>query len=68
MVDGYDSFDRRKGLQSWYRADKFVYMLQLVGGIFIVLLSMRYAYRFTETTGIFLGLLIAGSGVVGYLG
>lgn len=68
MGDGYDSFDRRKGLQSWSRADKLVSVLQLVGGIFVILLSMRYAYRFTETTGIFLGSLIAGSGVVGYLG
>lgn len=68
MGDGYDSFDLRKGVRSWSKADKVVSVLQVIGGIFMVLLSMRYAYRFTETTGIFLGSLIAGSGAVGYLG
>ena len=41
---------------------------QLALGVFMILLSMRYAYRFTETTGIFLGGLVTASGLIGFLG
>jgi len=49
-------------------ADRVISLGQLVSGVFMILLSMRYAYRFTEMTGIFLGGLITASGFVGYLG
>lgn len=41
---------------------------QVVAGLVVLALSATYLYEFTETTGIFLGGLLAASGVLGYIG
>ena len=37
-------------------------------GAAVLVLSIRYLYQFTETTGIFLGALLMATGAVGYVG
>lgn len=54
--------------QKWAVADRGVAIGQIVAGGFIILLSLRYLYQFTETTGIFLGGLLIASGCMGYFG
>ena len=43
-------------------------MAQIVVGVLILLLSARFLYKFTETTGVFLSILLVVSGCVGYIG
>jgi len=52
----------------WAIADRGVAIGQMIAGGFIVILSMKYLYQITETTGIFLGGLMIASGILGYLG
>jgi hypothetical protein len=60
--------DTRKSVRIWSGMDRMISLMQIAGGAFMVLLSMRYAYRFTETTGIVLGALISASGLAGFFG
>lgn len=41
---------------------------EIIIGLSILLLSARYLYQFTESTGIFLGAMLSGSGLVGFIG
>lgn len=43
-------------------------MGQMVVGVAVLLLSARFLYQVTETTGLFLGGLLVASGAVGYAG
>ena len=66
--DGAGYGDIRKGVKLWSGMDRTISLLQMAGGAFTVLLSLRYAYRFTETTGVALGALLIGAGFVGLVG
>jgi len=68
LGEGSGYGDLRKGVKVWSGLDKVISLMQMAGGAFTVLLSLRYAYRFTETTGIVLGALIVASGVSGFVG
>lgn len=66
--DGSGFGDIRKGVKLWSGMDRTISLMQMAGGAFTILLSLRYAYRFTETTGIVLGGLLIGSGFAGLIG
>ena len=66
--EGSNYGELRKGVKVWTGLDKTISLMQMAGGAITILLSLRYAYRFTETTGIVLGALIMGSGVAGFIG
>jgi hypothetical protein len=40
----------------------------MVVGLLVLILSLKYLYQFTETTGLFLGGLLIASGALGYAG
>ena len=52
----------------WAIAERNLSIGQIFVGLIILLLSTKYLYQFTETTGLFLGALLIASGVFGYLG
>lgn len=49
-------------------AERHISLSQLIIGFFVLIVSSRYLYQFTETTGLFLGALLVLSGGLGYLG
>lgn len=49
-------------------AERNLSLGQIAVGFIVLLLSSRYLYQFTETTGLFLGALLMASGALGYLG
>lgn len=52
----------------WAAAERNVSIGQVIVGLITLLLSTRYLYQFTETTGLFLGFLLIVCGAIGYLG
>jgi hypothetical protein len=52
----------------WAAAERNLSIGQVIVGLITLLLSTRYLYQFTETTGLFLGFLLIACGAIGYLG
>lgn len=52
----------------WAVAERAISLGQIVLGLAVLVLSMTYLYEFTETTGMFLGGLLAAAGAIGYIG
>ena len=52
----------------WAAAERHISVGQMLVGAAMLLLSVRYLYQFTETTGLFLGGLLLACGAVGYVG
>lgn len=52
----------------WAAAERNLSIGQVIVGLIVLLLSTRYLYQFTETTGLFLGFLLIVCGGIGYLG
>jgi hypothetical protein len=54
--------------KQWTSISKKISIAEFIVGILLIIISFKYLYQFTETTGIFLSLLLTGSGLVGYIG
>lgn len=53
--------------QKWADLERNLSVAQVIVGLIVLLLSFRFLYKFTETTGLFLGLLLVVSGGLGYV-